>query len=92
MYPDLKIHTEIIMTGAFIETVLNKTFDLRSFEKEWDTTVDFIQPSAGYNNGSKKDLLKYMDDFFPKREKPKPVSEPSLEGFDERGIEPWSLT
>ena len=66
-YPELMLHTEIIMTGAFIDSVLKNKFDINSFKQEYSTDVDYLQPNAGYYYKTKEEFNSVLPNFFPKR-------------------------
>lgn len=76
-YPELRIHTEMIVTQAFLSAVAKAEgvklpymidvppLSLKSFENIYHTSVDFIEPHTGFQNISEfRNDLPY---FLPKR-------------------------
>ena len=72
-YPQLKVHTEIILTEDFMQKVLNGEFDISSFEREYATTIDYISPHIvdflhkAPEKTSKQSYNAFIPGFFPKR-------------------------
>lgn len=64
-YNEVKLHTEIIVTQDFINKVLDETFSITKFKEEYNTGIDYIEPSSGFYFNDKKDAAKYLIDFFP---------------------------
>lgn len=64
-YPDLRLHTEIIVTKNFIEAVLNGEFDIVKFKKYYHTAVDYIDPMADKVYFPKERVIKELPEFFP---------------------------
>ena len=70
---DVKTHTEIILTGDFMNKVLDNEFDIIEFQNKFKTTIDFISPHIIDHTHSNKFLrskILYNDmipDFFPSR-------------------------
>lgn len=64
-YPDLRLHTEIIVTKNFIEAVLNGGFDIVKFKKYYHTSVDYIDPMADKVYFPKERVIKELPEFFP---------------------------
>lgn len=64
-YPDLRLHTEIIITKHFIESVLNGIFDINRFKRTYHTAVDYIDPMADKTNYPKNQVMKDLPEFFP---------------------------
>lgn len=64
-YNEVKLHTEIIITQDFINKVLDDTFSITKFKEEFNTAVDYIEPSSGFYFNDKKDAAKHLNDFFP---------------------------
>lgn len=62
------IHTEIIVTQAFIDAVMNGSFNIEDFCNKYNTRIDYIEPSSGFYFYDKKECEKEVKDFFPKRE------------------------
>ncbi len=48
-YPQLKIHTEMILTQELMSRCINNKFDILEFEKQYNTIVDFIEPHTGFS-------------------------------------------
>ena len=68
LYPDLLLHTEIIITQAFINAVLEDKFNISEFSRKYNTRVDYIEPSSGFYYKDKKDCAIEMPQFFPTKE------------------------
>lgn len=64
-YPDLRLHTEIIITKHFIESVLSGDFDIVKFKKIYHTAVDYIDPMADKVYFPKERVIKELPEFFP---------------------------
>ena len=64
-YPDLRLHTEIIVTKNFIESVLCGEFDIVKFKKYYQTAVDYIDPMADKVYFPKERVIKELPEFFP---------------------------
>ena len=64
-FNEIRLHTEIIVTQAFIDAVLNETFSITKFKEEFHTGIDYIEPSSGFYFNDKKDAAKYLKNFFP---------------------------
>ena len=64
-YPNLKIHTEIILTQYFIDLINNDKWDIDLFKKVLNTSVDFIEPASGLYYEDKFDCQKNVPGFFP---------------------------
>lgn len=64
-YPELKIHTEMILTGFLIDAVLNDSFNLRDFSQKFNTHIDFLEPESGLYYYDKKEMIEDLSDFFP---------------------------
>lgn len=67
-YPELRLHTEIILTEWFLNAVLNDEFDLKAFKDVFNTSVDYIEPSSGLYYVDKYACEKDLPGFFPKKE------------------------
>lgn len=63
--PQIKVHTEIILTQHFIDLVLKGGWDLDMFQKVFYTTVDFIEPSSGLFYTDKHECQADIPGFFP---------------------------
>ena len=68
-YPDFKKHIEIILTGDFIDLVLNNQFDIAEFSKMCNARIDFIEPTSGWYYNDKKQLQAVCPNFFPTKDK-----------------------
>lgn len=64
-YNEVKLHTEIIVTQDFINKVLDDSFSITKFKEEFNTAVDYIEPSSGFYFNDKKDAAEHLIDFFP---------------------------
>lgn len=64
-FPELRLHTEIILTEAYMQSVLKNEFNILNFEKEFQTSIDYIEPSSGLYYYDKKECAKELLDFFP---------------------------
>ena len=67
LFPEITLHTEIILTEAFMETVLNEEFSIENFRNYFDSGIDFIEPSSGLYYYNKEEAAKVMPKFFPKK-------------------------
>jgi len=67
LYPELGLHTEIIMTQFFIDAVLNDEFDIKEFQKKYHTRCDYIEPASGLYYKDKKEASLDLPGFFPTR-------------------------
>ena len=63
--PDFPTHIEIILTGDFIDKVLNNEFDIGYFSNYYKSRVDFIEPTSGLHFKDKYELQKICPNFFP---------------------------
>ena len=66
-YPNLKVHTEQIVTNAFCEQVLDGRFDIANFAKYYNTRVDYLEPNTGGYYKSKEEFEKACPNFLLKR-------------------------
>lgn len=68
-YPELKIHTEIILTQDFINKVLNNTFDINDFKQKYQTSIDYKEPNSGerFKLKTKEEINEILGLFFPTR-------------------------
>ena len=64
-YPELKVHTEIILSGFLIDAVLSDRFNIKDFSREFNTKVDFLEPESGLYYYDKQEMIKDLPDFFP---------------------------
>lgn len=62
---NLLLHTEIIVTGFFIDFVLSTNFDLNHFKELYHLSVDFLEPDIGFLYNSKEEMMKDIPDMFP---------------------------
>ena len=65
IFPSITLHTEIILTEAFMISVLNDEFNIENFRKEFQTGLDFIEPSSGLYYYNKETASKDLPNFFP---------------------------
>lgn len=68
LYPELSIHTEIIVTQHFINAVLEDKFNITEFKNKFNTHVDYIEPASGLYYNNKQDCEKDIPGFFPTKE------------------------
>lgn len=68
LYPQLRIHTQIIVTQYFIDAVLNNEFSITQFQEKYKTRIDYIQPGSGFYYHGKADCQKDIPGFFPTKE------------------------
>lgn len=72
-FPEIKTHTEIILTEDFMQKVLSGEFDIQKFQEENNTTIDYISPHIvdflhiAKEKKSKIEYNKFIPGFFPKR-------------------------
>lgn len=66
-YPELRLHTEMIVTELFMNAILNQEFDLKEFKEKYHTALDFIETSSGLYYKDKEDMNKALPDFFPRK-------------------------
>lgn len=66
-YPNLKLHTEIIVTQDFIDKVLRDEFDIKGFIREYDTSVDYLEPNTGSFYDGKEEFNRHVPNFLPTR-------------------------
>lgn len=64
-FPELKIHTETILTQYFIDSVLSNEFSITEFCNKYHTRIDYIEPGSGLYYHDKKDCSKDIPGFFP---------------------------
>ena len=65
IFPSITLHTEIILTEAFIHSVLSDEFNIDNFRNEFQTGLDFIEPSSGLFYYNKESASKDLPNFFP---------------------------
>lgn len=68
IYPELKLHSEIILTKFFIDAVLKDEFNITDFSKKFNTSIDYIEPASGFYYRDKQDMQKHIPDFFPTKQ------------------------
>lgn len=69
LYPSLKLHTETIVSGFFVDAVLNNEFDIKQFCEKFNTHIDYIEPSSGFYYKNKKECMGDIEDFYPTKDK-----------------------
>ena len=67
LYPTLKLHVETILTEDFCQRVINDSFNIREFEKEYDCRIDFIEPTINLPNITIDEFNNRLPSFLPKR-------------------------
>ena len=67
IFPEITLHTEIILTEAFMESVLNNEFSIENFRNYFESGLDFIEPSSGLFYKDKEEAAKNLPMFFPKK-------------------------
>lgn len=65
LYPELRIHTETILTQFFIDAVNNDSFSITDFCNKYHTRIDYIEPGSGLYYFDKTDCSKDLPGFFP---------------------------
>ena len=65
LYPELGIHTEIIVTQHFIDAVLEDKFSISAFKDKFNTHIDYIEPASGLYYTDKIECEKDIPGFFP---------------------------
>jgi hypothetical protein len=68
LYPTLRLHTETIVTGFFVNAVLNGEFSISEFCDKFHTHIDYIEAGSGFYYYDKKECAKDMPDFFPTKD------------------------
>lgn len=68
-WPELKTHTETILTNDFICRVLINQFNIREFENRFNTKQNFIIPQCNSNVETKELFIKQLPNFLPERAK-----------------------
>ena len=68
IYPELKLHTETVITQYFINAVLNDEFNIKNFCDTYHTRLDYIEPTSGLYYKDKEECIKEIPDFFPTKE------------------------
>lgn len=67
MFPQIKLHTEMIVTQDLVDKVINDDFDIVSFQKQYDTHIDFLEPNCGFKFQNKQEHMKVLPWFYPTR-------------------------
>lgn len=70
LYPNMKFHVEMILTEHLVNSILDNTFSIKEFEKEWNCRVDLNIPYLPWHHErgeSKEEFSKQFPLFFPKR-------------------------
>lgn len=68
LFPELRLHTQIIVTQHFINAVLNNKFSISQFRNKYNTCIDYIEPSSGFFYIDKQQCQKYNPGFFPTKQ------------------------
>ena len=68
LYPELKLHTETVITQYFIDAVLNDEFSITEFCNTYHTRLDYIEPTSGLYYKDKQECMKDIPDFFPTKD------------------------
>lgn len=68
-WPELKTHTETILTNDFISKVLDNEFNIKEFEQRYHTKQNFIIPQCNSNVETKELFIKQLPNFLPERAK-----------------------
>lgn len=68
LYPELKLHTETVITQYFIDAVLNDEFSITEFCNAYNTRLDYIEPTSGLYYKDKQECMKDIPDFFPTKD------------------------
>ena len=68
LFPELKLHCEIIATGFFMQAVLDDEFSISDFKKRFNVAIDYIEPGSGFYYYDKASCAKDMPDFFPTKQ------------------------
>lgn len=64
-FPQVELHTEIILTQPLIDAVNNKQLNFALFKKVFRCSLDFIEPSSGLYFKNKQECQQELDGFFP---------------------------
>lgn len=64
-FPELYLHTEIIITQFFIDAVLNGEFNIADFKKNYNTDIDYSEPFVSFCYKDKDEMTQFISDFFP---------------------------
>lgn len=63
-YPELTLHTEIIMTEFFMQEVINDRFSITDFHKRFNTWIDYVHPQRWTSKLTKEQCHAILPDFF----------------------------
>lgn len=63
-----KVHTEMIVSGFFIDAVMSGSLDLLDFCDKYKTSIDFIEPTFIDYFDDIPATIKQLPDFFPMRQ------------------------
>ena len=63
-YPELILHTEIIMTEFFMQAVLNDEFSITDFHNTFHTWIDYVHPQRWTSSLTKEQCNQILPDFF----------------------------
>lgn len=62
VFPELRVHTEIILSNDFMKKVLSGDFIPRVFEKTYFTKIDYTEANYGYGIVYSNDLPDFLPD------------------------------
>ena len=65
-YPNIKVHTEIIVTQEFIENVLEHKFNIAQFKTKYHTFVDYMEPNVYFYKNMQR-CANNLDKFMPNK-------------------------
>ena len=68
IYPELKFHTETVITQYFIDSDFNDEFSITEFCNTYHTRLDYIEPTSGLYYKDKQECMKDIPDFFPTKD------------------------
>lgn len=90
LYPDMRIHVEMILTEYLIKEIEANPMYLREFEQKWNCRVDFNIPYLplwfSLKGETKESFNNKYPDFFPKRSSFLNLLKSNNTGFDLQGI------
>lgn len=66
-YPELLIHTQIILTNDFITKVIEGKFNILEFQEKYKTVIDYIEPSCNSKCKTVAEFNSELPNFFPTR-------------------------
>lgn len=64
MYPELTLHTEIIMTEFFMQEVIDDKFSITDFHNRFHTWIDYVHPQRWTSKLTKEQCNTIIPDFF----------------------------